>query len=63
MDVQNVINRSASHQLHKVIRELLDPYHPERHYMRGPGPRWRQKHARDQVAAPRCPEQPCSCSH
>jgi hypothetical protein len=22
-----------------------DPYHPERHYMRGPGPKWREKHA------------------
>jgi hypothetical protein len=20
-------------------------YHPEAHYMRGPGPRWREKHA------------------
>jgi hypothetical protein len=24
---------------------LLDPYRPELHYMRGPGPKWRQKHA------------------
>jgi len=23
---------------------LLDPYRPELHYMRGPGPRWREKH-------------------
>jgi hypothetical protein len=22
-------------------------YHPEAHYMRGPGPKWRQKHALD----------------
>ena len=21
------------------------PYRPERHYMRGPGPKWREKHA------------------
>jgi len=21
-----------------------DPYRPERHYMRGPGPKWRAKH-------------------
>lgn len=20
-------------------------YHPERHYMRGPGPKWREKHS------------------
>ena len=22
---------------------LLDPYRPELHYMRGPGPKWREK--------------------
>jgi hypothetical protein len=27
-----------------LIRALTDPYHPERHYMRGPGPKWREKH-------------------
>ncbi|MFL6799198.1 MAG: hypothetical protein ACJ8F3_17495 [Xanthobacteraceae bacterium] len=25
-------------------RGLLDPYRPELHYMRGPGPKWRAKH-------------------
>lgn len=25
-------------------RDLFDSYHPERHYMRGPGPKWREKH-------------------
>ena len=24
---------------------LSDPYRPELHYMRGPGPKWREKHA------------------
>jgi hypothetical protein len=24
---------------------LTDPYRPELHYMRGPGPKWREKHA------------------
>lgn len=24
--------------------KLLDGYRPELHYMRGPGPRWREKH-------------------
>jgi hypothetical protein len=28
-----------------LMKEVLDPYRPERHYMRGPGPRWRAKHA------------------
>lgn len=25
--------------------ELSGPYRPELHYMRGPGPKWREKHA------------------
>jgi hypothetical protein len=28
-----------------VISALTDSYRPELHYMRGPGPKWRQKHA------------------
>jgi hypothetical protein len=27
-----------------LLRALTDPYRPERHYMRGPGPKWRAKH-------------------
>jgi hypothetical protein len=26
-------------------------YRPEDHYMRGPGPKWREKHVLDRVAA------------
>jgi hypothetical protein len=26
---------------------LVDPYRPEQCYMRGPGPKWREKHTRD----------------
>jgi hypothetical protein len=26
------------------MRSMSDPYRPELHYMRGPGPRWRHKH-------------------
>jgi hypothetical protein len=26
-------------------RDFFDPYRPELHYMRGPGPKWREKHA------------------
>ena len=25
-------------------------YHPEDHYMRGPGPKWREKHLLDRVS-------------
>lgn len=31
--------------LRKIAQALLDPYRPELHYMRGPGPKWRAKHA------------------
>jgi hypothetical protein len=27
-----------------LTRDLSDPYRPELHYMRGPGPKWREKH-------------------
>jgi hypothetical protein len=26
------------------LSSLTDPYRPELHYMRGPGPRWRERH-------------------
>ena len=30
----------------RTLRQgIFDPYHPELHYMRGPGPKWREKHA------------------
>ena len=29
-----------------MLSELFDPYRPERHYMRGPGPKWHAKHSR-----------------
>jgi hypothetical protein len=28
-----------------LMKDLFDPYRPERHYMRGPGPKWHEKHA------------------
>ena len=30
--------------LHSLARALFDPYRPELHYMRGPGPKWHAKH-------------------
>ena len=29
----------------RTVKALFDPYRPEQHYMRGPGPKWRAKHA------------------
>jgi len=28
----------------EMVRDAVQPYRPERHYMRGPGPAWRAKH-------------------
>jgi hypothetical protein len=29
---------------HGLLTSMFDPYRPECHYMRGPGPKWRAKH-------------------
>jgi hypothetical protein len=29
----------------RLRQGMLDSYRPELHYMRGPGPKWREKHA------------------
>jgi hypothetical protein len=31
----------------RLAAPLFDPYRPELHYMRGPGPKWREKRAQD----------------
>ena len=28
----------------RALQVLFDPYRPELHYMRGPGPKWHAKH-------------------
>ena len=30
---------------HELLKSLRDPYRPERHYMRGRGPKWHAKRA------------------
>jgi hypothetical protein len=30
----------------KMMTVFIVSYRPERHYMRGPGPKWREKHGR-----------------
>jgi hypothetical protein len=39
----------------RLFRSMVDSYHPERHYMRGPGPKWHAKHAAPPVEAPEMP--------
>ena len=36
----------------RLFRSMADPYRPELHYMRGPGPKWRAKHAAAPAEAP-----------
>ena len=41
--------------LTRHVPDVFDSYRPELHYMRGPGPRWREKHgmaARDRRFTP-----------
>ena len=33
-------------ELMRALKALVDPYRPEEHYMRGPGPKWHAKHDR-----------------
>jgi hypothetical protein len=33
-----------------LARSIFDPYRPELHYMRGPGPRWHAKNDRTTIA-------------
>jgi hypothetical protein len=39
------IGRAVADLWRTVTSDLFDEYRPERHYMRGPGPKWRAKHA------------------
>ena len=34
--------RNATERWHRLMQQLCDPYRPELHYMRGPGPKWRE---------------------
>ena len=36
-----------------ILIEEERPYRPEAYYMRGPGPKWREKHARARGSSPR----------
>jgi hypothetical protein len=41
--------------LMRALRDLVDPYRPEQHYMRGPGPKWHAKHAPAETTGPLSP--------
>ena len=41
------IGRVVADLWRTVTSDLFNEYRPERHYMRGPGPKWRAKHVRN----------------
>jgi len=43
------IGKAVADLWRTVTSDLFNDYRPERHYMRGPGPKWRAKHARNTV--------------
>ncbi|MEA2879857.1 MAG: hypothetical protein QOF14_5053 [Hyphomicrobiales bacterium] len=45
------IGKAVADLWRTVTSDLFNEYRPERHYMRGPGPKWRAKHARNSVTA------------
>jgi len=36
----------------RTFKSLFDPYRPELHYMRGPGPKWHAKHSQPAAVTP-----------
>ena len=51
------LGHSVAQHWQKLKKQLLDRYRPELHYMRGPGPKWREKLARN-AQDPRRPRRP-----
>jgi len=45
------ISKAVADLWRTVTSDLFNHYRPEQHYMRGPGPKWRAKHARTVVTA------------
>jgi hypothetical protein len=44
---------SLVNSLRMLITIDVRTYQPEKYYMRGPGPKWREKYALGRVSAPR----------
>jgi hypothetical protein len=42
----------AGNFIREMFKSLVDPYRPELHYMRGPGPKWHAKHDLARVTVP-----------
>jgi hypothetical protein len=54
LSVLGLLRRAATSLLTFFVSSLDGPagkYRPEDHYMRGPGPKWREKHSFDRASA------------
>jgi hypothetical protein len=51
MDVTVPTSVRIVERTRQLAHNLLDPYRPELHYMRGPGPKWREKHGQPATKA------------
>ncbi|MBZ0147830.1 MAG: hypothetical protein K8F62_09870 [Pseudorhodoplanes sp.] len=38
------VGQAIAEYVAEIKRRMTDPYRPELHYMRGPGPKWRERH-------------------
>jgi hypothetical protein len=45
----NALAAGVSPPWRALTKALFDDYRPERHYMRGPGPKWHEKHDRVEI--------------
>jgi hypothetical protein len=45
-EIDRLLHRCRAWLFHTLANALFDPYRPELHYMRGPGPKWRAKYRR-----------------
>jgi hypothetical protein len=43
-DMSSSLFRTIGMLWRTLAKDIADPYRPELHYMRGPGPKWREKH-------------------
>jgi len=43
-DFATAMAMGVADKMRRLQLSLFDSYHPELHYMRGPGPKWREKH-------------------
>jgi hypothetical protein len=50
--VPGFAGRGVLAEFARLVRSIVDPYRPELHYMRGPGPKWHAKHAAARAEAP-----------